>query len=129
VIVIDTSALIALHDREVGHDLVWSKILAVDTAWLPACCFLEAVMVLKKRNRGRDWLERFIEEQAIDICAFSRDMARRAADAFERYGKGRGHRAQLNFGDCMVYATASVLSAPLLYVGQDFTHTDIVPAL
>ena len=52
-----------------------------------------------------------------------------AADAFLRYGKGRGHRAQLNFGDCLSYAVAKQLDAPLLYKGDDFIHTDIKSAL
>jgi ribonuclease VapC len=49
-----------------------------------------------------------------------------AAEAFIRYGKGR-HPARLNYGDCMAYATAKVAGAPLLFVGDDFAKTDIVP--
>ena len=51
----------------------------------------------------------------------------RAHDAFLRYGKGR-HPAGLNFGDCMSYALAKSLDAPLLYKGEDFARTDIRPA-
>jgi len=50
-----------------------------------------------------------------------------AADAFQRYGKGQGHPAQLNMGDCAVYALAKTTNEPLLFVGNDFSQTDIKP--
>jgi ribonuclease VapC len=50
-----------------------------------------------------------------------------AADEFQRYGKGQGHPAQLNMGDCAVYALAKTLNEPLLFVGNDFTDTDVEP--
>ncbi len=52
-----------------------------------------------------------------------------AFEAFRRYGKGRGHPAQLNIIDCLVYALARARGLPLLFKGNDFTHTDITPAL
>ncbi len=52
-----------------------------------------------------------------------------AQTAFAAYGKGSGSRAQLNYGDCMSYALAKVTGEPLLFKGDDFTHTDITPAL
>jgi ribonuclease VapC len=65
----------------------------------------------------------------LAIGVFDRMTARMAADAFLLYGKGRGHPAQLNFADCMSYAVAKHLGAPLLYKGSDFAHTDIESAL
>jgi ribonuclease VapC len=56
-------------------------------------------------------------------------MYQSATEAFERYGKGCGHPAQLNFGDCMAYAVAKHYDVPLLYKGRDFARTDIRPAL
>ncbi len=56
-------------------------------------------------------------------------VARLAADAFQRFGKGTGHKAQLNFGDCLSYAVAKSLDAPLLFKGEDFRHTDVKSAL
>lgn len=55
-----------------------------------------------------------------------REGAVRAADAFAKYGRGR-HKAGLNFGDCLAYATASAAGDSLLYVGDDFKHTDLPP--
>jgi ribonuclease VapC len=57
------------------------------------------------------------------------EQARIARDAHARFGKGSGHPAQLNFGDCFSYALARALDAPLLFKGNDFSHTDIRPAL
>jgi ribonuclease VapC len=53
---------------------------------------------------------------------------RRAADAYVRYGRGR-HKASLNFGDCLAYATAAAAGDSLLFVGDDFRHTDLPVAL
>jgi ribonuclease VapC len=50
-----------------------------------------------------------------------------AADAFQRYGKGQGHPAQLNMGDCAAYALAKSLNEPLLFVGNVFAQTDVEP--
>jgi ribonuclease VapC len=57
------------------------------------------------------------------------DQARTALYAFARYGKGRGHPAQLNLGDCFAYAVARDRRVPLLFKGNDFSQTDIEPAV
>ena len=59
--------------------------------------------------------------------AFDEQQARLAATAFQQYGKGQGHPAQLNLGDCAVYALAKAVGEPLLFVGDDFSQTDIEP--
>ena len=56
-------------------------------------------------------------------------QARIARDAFRRFGKGSGHPARLNFGDCFAYALAKDFDEPLLFIGNDFVHTDVRPAL
>jgi ribonuclease VapC len=61
------------------------------------------------------------------VIALDEAMARLAVEAFRRYGQGR-HKASLNFGDCLVYATAKQLRMPLLYKGEDFGHTDLISA-
>ena len=70
-------------------------------------------------------LQRFLEEIEAVVTPFDEHQARLADDAFRRYGKGRGHPAQLNLGDCAVYALAKSLNEPLLFVGNDFVQTDI----
>ena len=73
-----------------------------------------------------------------DMCEFMRCgrcepvteiQARLARDAYRDFGKGSGHSARLNFGDCFAYALAKTTSEPLLFIGADFRHTDIMPAI
>ena len=70
----------------------------------------------------------FLAEFPITIVAWDEHLASFATDAFVRFGKGR-HAAGLNFGDCMAYALAKSLGAPLLYKGKDFPQTDIESAI
>ena len=80
------------------------------------------------RRDGRE-VEELVKELGVTIVPFGEAEWHRAADAFARYGRGR-HKAALNFGDCLAYATAAVAGDSLLYVGDDFRHTDLpaVPA-
>lgn len=66
--------------------------------------------------------------RGIETVAVSPEMGHGALLAFERYGKGRGHPAQLNMGDCFAYACARELEAPLIFKGDDFSHTDVAVA-
>lgn len=77
----------------------------------------------------KSWLALLIEAQELQIPSFTPEIAEIAADAAERYGRGRGHQARLNFGDCLSYSVAKHLDAPLLFKGNDFIHTDIKSAL
>jgi ribonuclease VapC len=64
----------------------------------------------------------------VQIIPFTFEQARLALDAFKRFGKGRGAKASLNYGDCFAYALAKELDAPLLFKGKDFAATDLRPA-
>jgi ribonuclease VapC len=70
-----------------------------------------------------------LRERPLRIEPVTEDQVRIARDAYREYGKGSGHRARLNFGDCFAYALARVTGEPLLFKGDDFTHTDIASAL
>jgi ribonuclease VapC len=67
------------------------------------------------------------QEFRIEIVAVDASLAEVSVSAFDLYGKGR-HRARLNLGDCFSYALAKSRNVPLLFKGDDFIHTDIVPA-
>jgi len=73
--------------------------------------------------------EEILEETGIAIEPFTEEQARIARQAYRDYGKGSGHRAQLNFGDCFSYALARVKREPLLFKGDDFVHTDVRAAV
>ena len=70
-------------------------------------------------------MEEFLAVAEIDVVAIPPEAAALAVDAFARYGKGQGHPAQLNMGDCFAYASARHFDVPLLYKGDDFARTDI----
>jgi ribonuclease VapC len=95
----------------------------------PASCYLEAAMVLGKRHHGKVKLDDLVSGLFITFIPLDEPVARLASDAFSRYGRGTGHPAALNFGDCIAYATAMHLDVPLLFKGDDFRHTDVKAAL
>jgi len=88
---------------------------------------LETIMVLTGRlgQDARPMVHAFLRRFQVEIVPFNEDHLDAAVTAFIRYGRGR-HPASLNFGDCMSYAIASIAGMPLLFVGNDFTKTDIV---
>lgn len=75
------------------------------------------------------WLDDFIRDSEIVAVPATLDHAHLARLAFRQFGKGMGHPAQLNFGDCFAYALAKSLDAPLQFKGGDFAKTDLRPAL
>lgn len=87
------------------------------------------VLVGRHGPPARGVVDRLIVEIAAEVAAFTPSQARRAVEAFMRYGKGRGHPANLNFGDCCSYASAAETGLPLLFKGDDFARTDVVAAL
>lgn len=126
--VLDSSAILAIQLREPGSDLLLDQILAARRVIVGAPTVLETVMVLSSRVHNRDPLSLvlgLLRQLDVEIVPFTPAHIEIAADAFLRYGKGR-HRASLNYGDCISYAFAAVTGYPLLYVGNDFTHTDLV---
>ena len=70
-----------------------------------------------------------LAEFGVETIAFDAEQARLASDAYRDYGRGSGHPANLNLGDCYSYALAAQRNEPLLFVGDDFTHTDLESAL
>ena len=123
--VIDTSVLVALLVKEPdAADLLIRLSQARPPLAVPASCYLEAVMVLRRRAGGRLRLDAFLADNAVTLLGSDARQARLAADAFERFGRGSGHPARLNFGDCLAYAAAATHRAPLLFKGEDFGHTD-----
>lgn len=126
---LDSSALIAILFAEPGHlDLV-DLILQADVVRVGTPTLVETEIVLSAR-RGKPAatdVQDLLEELHVTIVPFGESEWRGAVRAFERFGRGR-HKAGLNFGDCLSYAVAAVASDSLLFVGDDFTSTDITPA-
>jgi len=127
--VIDTSAVLAWLKQEPERERIVAALEAYDVCRISAVSLLEAHIVVRAREHhtmpGK--LQRFLEEIGAIVMPFDEQQARLADDAFQRYGKGQGHPAQLNLGDCAVYALSKALGEPLLFVGNDFAQTDIAP--
>ena len=126
---VDSSALIAVLFAEPGHlDLV-DRILLADHVRVGAPTLAETSLVFMGRRgaRGAAEVEELVKELGITVVPFGEAEWRAAVDAFARFGRGR-HRASLNFGDCLAYASAAAAGDALLYVGDDFAHTDIASA-
>lgn len=73
-------------------------------------------------------VDRLVAEAGIEIEPATVEQARRARLAFQRYGRGSGSPAKLNFGDCFAYALSAVTGEALLFKGEDFIHTDVLRA-
>jgi ribonuclease VapC len=125
VIALDTSAIVAIALGETESD-EFNRLIAKRGAIVGTPTLLETRLVLSSRMSVADQFMRgFLAPSEIRPVDFSLDLFRIAADAFDRYGKGRGHPAKLNFGDCMAYAVAAHHDVPLLFKGSDFALTDI----
>jgi ribonuclease VapC len=126
--VLDSSAIVAIHLREPGHERLIDRIDAAEVV-VGVPTMLEAAMVLTARlgHDARPMLFAFLRRLDTEVVAFNEEHLDAAATAFIRFGRGR-HPAALNFGDCISYAVASVAGMPLLFTGEDFRRTDIAPA-
>ena len=124
--VIDSSALIAVLLREPPEARLREVLIEVRPLRLSAASLLETSIVLHRRVRdeGEARLDRLLQRLEVDIVSVTREHAEIARAAYRRFGRGR-HPAKLNFGDCFSYALAKSLDEPLLFVGDDFSSTDV----
>jgi len=127
--VIDTSVIVAVILEEEGFEELGLKIGEAETREISAVSYMEASMVLiTKRGEGiESILDKVLAEAEIAIIPVSVTHAQIARQAFRDYGKGR-HPAGLNFGDCFSYALARSHGEPLLFLGNDFSQTDVMIA-
>ena len=129
-IVVDTSALIAILDREPDAALYAEAIAEADSPLISAATLLELHIVMLNRRGGRagQLVARLIQDAGFQIEHFTAQHLELAREAYARYGKGR-NSAGLNYGDCFSYALAKATGLPLLFKGSDFSKTDVVAAL
>ena len=122
-IAVDTSALMAIVLNEAEADACIAVLETEDDLLMSAGTMAEALIVAARRNVDEE-LARLIDGLGFEIVSVTLASARRIAQAYERWGKGM-HPAALNFGDCFAYEAAKEYGCPLLYVGDDFAHTDL----
>lgn len=128
-IAVDSSALIAIAKNEPEGEAFAHVIGAADAVIGAPTLFETRIVLQSLMSGGADrFISDIVSNPAVTVVAFTTDHYRLAAEAFRTFGRGQGHPAKLNFGDCMSYAVAKFNYAPLLFKGGDFTHTDIQPA-
>ena len=128
--IIDSSAIVAIVFAET-EGLAYAKaVLDGATRQMSAANWLEAAMVIDSRGKpvAIQKFNRLIDELDIEIVPVTVEIARLARQANSDFGRGN-HPARLNYGDCFAYALAKATGEPLLFKGNDFSQTDIRPAL
>lgn len=127
--IVDSSALLAVVQGEPMAAECIDRLLAEESR-ISAANWVEAGIVVDNRSivTQREFDELMSLAQ-ISIAPVTADQARIARDAYRRYGRGSGHPARLNYGDCFAYALAVSSGESLLFVGDDFSETDVRPAL
>lgn len=131
---VDASAIVAILTGEPEADTLADALEAARLPITSPIAVFEAVLgICRKRHasvaEARDDVRDFLETAGIRTVSITGREADTALDAFSRYGKGRGHPAQLNMGDCFAYAAAKNYRASLLFKGDDFTKTDVKAAI
>jgi ribonuclease VapC len=129
--IVDASALVAISRREAEAQAFIDAAEDAPHVAMSAATFFEACIVVDRKSDAdvHSRIDAIIDTLGIVVIPFTPQQAEIARLAYQRFGKGSGHKAQLNFGDCMAYATAVDRGEPLLFKGNDFVHTDVKPAL
>ena len=128
--IVDSSALIAILKREPEWSALSRALDLAESPRISAASYLETSIVVdgwKNPVLSRE-MDDLLDRFDVAIEPVTAVQARIARQAYRDYGRGSGHPANLNFGDCFSYALARDKREPMLYKGDDFVHTDIRPA-
>jgi ribonuclease VapC len=130
-LILDTSALIAILRAEDGASQIARAIERAQVRRISAANYLETAVVI---DASRDPVasrrfDELVDTAELHVEPVTFDQALIARDAYRDFGKGSGHQARLNFGDCFAYALAKSTGEALLFKGNDFGYTDVQPAL
>ncbi|PSJ52618.1 type II toxin-antitoxin system VapC family toxin [Pseudaminobacter soli (ex Li et al. 2025)] len=129
--VIDTSAIVAILKQEPDALEIAQCLAGNQKKFISAATVMECGLVVARKYgaAGVAEMNGLLAGLGVEIIDFSGDHAALGIDAYQRYGRGSGHKANLNMGDCFSYVLAKTRNLPLLFKGDDFVHTDIEPAL
>jgi ribonuclease VapC len=127
--VVDSSVLIAVLLNEPEADSYRQRLAETEEIYISAVSFVESSMVIEYKGgeQGAKKFDELLKVITPTVISFDSQQADLARTAWRQYGKGR-HPAKLNFGDCCSYALAKYLNQPLLFKGDDFSKTDLIPA-
>jgi ribonuclease VapC len=130
-VIIDSSILVAIVKDEPEAPVFEQIMQNSDQAlrmsaanWFEAAIVADGMRIAELSLR----FDRIVERASLEIVAVTPEHATIARDAYRAFGKGSGHKAQLNYGDCFAYALAVQTGEPLLFKGNDFNHTDVAVA-
>jgi ribonuclease VapC len=127
--VIDTSVLLHILFEEAGWQESVAYIMRQERSYISVASIIEAQAVLSGRlihhTEPLSHLDRIVNSLGLVPHPLTVNQSRIAREAYLKYGKGQGRRAQLNYGDVMSYALACELGDVLAFVGDDFSHTDL----
>ncbi len=131
---VDASALVAIMTDEPEADVLADAIESSTRRVTSPVAMFETVLGVRRKRRttvehALAELRDMVRIAAIEVVAITPEMTDAALDASARYGKGQGHPAQLNMGDCFAYAGAKLHRTALLFKGDDFPLTDIEAAI
>jgi ribonuclease VapC len=126
-VIVDSSALIAILNEEPLAPRCLEALLASPTTLMSAANFLEAAIAMDRHPSPvlGPALDDLIARLRVAVEPVTLSQVVIVRDAHRRFGRGTRHPARLNFGDCFAYALAKDFDEPLLFVGQDFVHTDV----
>ena len=127
---VDASAIVAILTGEPDADALADALDAARQPISSAIAVFEAVLGICRKHHAsvaevQEDVREFLDAAGIRVVSITDKEAETALAAFSRYGKGRGHPAQLNMGDCFAYAVTKNYRASLLFKGDDFSKTDI----
>lgn len=127
---LDASAMVAMMTDETGAVAIEQRFGAADEVLCSAVSLWEATRAIARKRKvamivAHAEVEEFVSDFSLRLVPISQAEGGAAIDAHHRYGKGTGHPARLNMGDCFAYACAKTNGAALLYKGDDFTKTDL----
>lgn len=125
--ILDSSAVAAICLGEADADDFAAACEVAHSLSISAGTYLEAGLVIDRRRPGV--FDAFVHGLGVEVVAVDQEQADLARMAYRTYGRGTGHRASLNFGDCFSYALAIQRDDGLLFKGDDFVHTDVLPAI
>ena len=129
--IVDSSAIVAILKQEPDWKEFLNTLNAANEISISAGTYFEISIVIGRLNNPimNRQIDELMEEFSILIEPFTAEQAQIARQAYRDYGRGSGHPANLNFGDCFAYALARVKREPLLFKGDDFVHTDVRSAI
>ena len=129
--IVDSSAVVGILNNEPEAEALEDALVAARSRRMSAGTLVELYVVIDgKRDPVRSArLDELLQRSDVEFVDVTAAQARLARAAYRDFGKGSGHPARLNFGDCFSYALAKVTGEPLLFTGDNFGHTDLTPAV